>query len=271
MRGGQLGAGVQNRFELPVFILRERAWPTGEPAGGQPCGRQCRGLMWSPAGLVKAAPRPVAQCGVASLPAAFGEFAVQGGERYATAGRGDASGEVGVVDVEAAASPVASRGHLVPVLGAGVPLHSVRRAAGLLPRRREGTVRTWTHLRDEFEQRRAAARAAGRQPDPKEARIARLRELNQPLTGKLAPTNTEFTLLKGTSPATAVGPGGQGRRTRTAPARTEYVRHPCHFRLATTNWGTTPRASSPSPAADVTPTCGRRRHLIHDTPGLAIS
>lgn len=66
VRGGQLGAGVQNRFELPVFILRERAWPTGEPAGGQPCGRQCRGLVWSPAGLVKAAPRPVAQCGVAS-------------------------------------------------------------------------------------------------------------------------------------------------------------------------------------------------------------
>ncbi|MDI5905446.1 MULTISPECIES: hypothetical protein [Streptomyces] len=93
---------------------------------------------------------------------------------------------------------------------------------------RASLYRTWTHLKDEFEQRRAAARAAGQQPDPKEARIARLRELNQRLTGKLARTNTEVTLLKGASPATAVGPGGQGRRTRTAPARTEYVRHPCH-------------------------------------------
>ncbi|KOU33758.1 hypothetical protein [Streptomyces sp. WM6378] len=61
---------------------------------------------------------------------------------------------------------------------------------------RASLYRTWTHLKDEFEQRRAAARAAGQQPDPKEARIARLRELNQRLTGKLARTTTEFTLLK---------------------------------------------------------------------------
>ncbi|KQW03436.1 hypothetical protein ASD08_43955 [Streptomyces sp. Root369] len=29
VRGGQLGAGAQARFELPVFILVERAWPAG--------------------------------------------------------------------------------------------------------------------------------------------------------------------------------------------------------------------------------------------------
>ncbi|WP_210590687.1 hypothetical protein [Streptomyces sp. GESEQ-35] len=96
VRGGRLGAGVQDRFELPVFVLGERAWPACEPAGDLPRGR--RGRLWGPAGLVQAVPRPVAQRGVAALPAAFGEFAVQGGERDAAAGLGDASGEVGVVD-----------------------------------------------------------------------------------------------------------------------------------------------------------------------------
>ncbi|MFF3459619.1 hypothetical protein ACFYXH_36040 [Streptomyces sp. NPDC002730] len=48
----------------------------------------------------------------------------------------------------------------------------------------------------EFEKRRAAAWAAGHQPDPREARISRLRDINGRLTSKLARTNTEFTLLK---------------------------------------------------------------------------
>jgi len=56
--------------------------------------------------------------------------------------------------------------------------------------------RTWGHLKDEFEQRRAAARAAGQQPGPREARMARLPDLNERLTSKLARTNAEFTGLK---------------------------------------------------------------------------
>ncbi|MEU4147111.1 hypothetical protein [Streptomyces parvulus] len=61
---------------------------------------------------------------------------------------------------------------------------------------RASLYRTWGHLKDEFEKRRAAAWAAGQRPDPREARIARLRDLNQRLTGKLARTHTELTLLK---------------------------------------------------------------------------
>lgn len=56
--------------------------------------------------------------------------------------------------------------------------------------------RTWGHLKDEFEKRRTAAWAAGQQPDPREARITRLRDLNQRLTGRLARTHTELTQLK---------------------------------------------------------------------------
>ncbi|MEW2084200.1 hypothetical protein [Streptomyces sp. NPDC005283] len=47
-----------------------------------------------------------------------------------------------------------------------------------------------------LEKRRAAAWAAGQQPDPREARITRLRDLNQRLTNKLARTHTELTQLK---------------------------------------------------------------------------
>ncbi|CAL9673130.1 hypothetical protein SUDANB15_07557 (plasmid) [Streptomyces sp. enrichment culture] len=61
---------------------------------------------------------------------------------------------------------------------------------------RASLYRTWGHLKDEFEKRRAAARAAGQQPDPREARIARLRNLNQRLTSKLARTHAEFNDLK---------------------------------------------------------------------------
>ncbi|MGW4506883.1 hypothetical protein ACWENO_19840 [Streptomyces sp. NPDC004436] len=51
---------------------------------------------------------------------------------------------------------------------------------------RASLYQTWSHLKDEFEKRRAAAWAAGQQPDPREARIARLRDQNQRLTHKLA-------------------------------------------------------------------------------------
>ncbi|MFJ4585090.1 hypothetical protein [Streptomyces echinatus] len=61
---------------------------------------------------------------------------------------------------------------------------------------RAAHYRTWAHLKDEFEKRRAAAWAAGQQADPREARIARLRDLNQRLTGKLTRTHTELTRLK---------------------------------------------------------------------------
>ncbi|MFV2117122.1 hypothetical protein ACE14D_01140 [Streptomyces sp. Act-28] len=61
---------------------------------------------------------------------------------------------------------------------------------------RASLYRAWGHFEDEFEQRRAAAWAAGHQPDPHEARIARLRDLNQRLTSRLARTHTEFKQLK---------------------------------------------------------------------------
>ncbi|MFJ5680281.1 hypothetical protein [Streptomyces sp. NPDC093097] len=77
--------------------------------------------------------------------------------------------------------------------GGACDAKTLAREAGIS---RASLYRTWSHLKDEFEQRRAAARAAGQQPDPKEVRIARLRELNQRLTGILARTNTEFTVLK---------------------------------------------------------------------------
>lgn len=77
--------------------------------------------------------------------------------------------------------------------GGACDVKTLAREAGIS---RASLYRTWGHLKDEFEQRRAAAWAAGRQPDPREARIARLRDLNQRLTGKLARTYSEFNLLK---------------------------------------------------------------------------
>jgi len=46
-----------------------------------------------------------------------------------------------------------------------------------------------------LEKWRAAAWAAGQQADPREARIARLHDLNQRLTSKLTRTHTEFSQL----------------------------------------------------------------------------
>ncbi|MEU3862931.1 hypothetical protein AB0F03_37585 [Streptomyces sp. NPDC028722] len=75
-------------------------------------------------------------------------------------------------------------------LGGACDAKTLAREAGIS---RASLYRTWGRLKDEFEKRRAAAWAAGRQPDPREARIARLRDLNQRLTGKLARTHTELT------------------------------------------------------------------------------
>ncbi|WP_346167727.1 hypothetical protein [Streptomyces javensis] len=77
--------------------------------------------------------------------------------------------------------------------GGACDIKTLAREAGIS---RASLYRTWGHLKDEFEKRRAAAWAAGQQPDPREARIARLRDLNHRLTGKLARTHTEFNQLK---------------------------------------------------------------------------
>jgi AcrR family transcriptional regulator len=77
--------------------------------------------------------------------------------------------------------------------GGACDVKTLAREAGIS---RASLYRTWGHLKDEFEKRRTAAWAAGQQPDPREARIARLRNLNQRLTGKLARTHTEFNELK---------------------------------------------------------------------------
>ncbi|MCH0542026.1 hypothetical protein I3F58_21180 [Streptomyces sp. MUM 203J] len=61
---------------------------------------------------------------------------------------------------------------------------------------RASRFRTWGHLKDEFEKRRAAAWADGQQPDPREARISRLRDLDQRSTGRLARPHIEFNQLK---------------------------------------------------------------------------
>ncbi|MEU4495995.1 hypothetical protein AB0F96_21730 [Streptomyces sp. NPDC023998] len=80
----------------------------------------------------------------------------------------------------------------IPVGGA-CDVKTLAREAGIS---RAALYRTWGHLKDEFEKRRTAAWAAGQQPDPREARIARLRERNQRLTTKLARTHTELNQLK---------------------------------------------------------------------------
>ncbi|GGY12911.1 hypothetical protein GCM10010358_76590 [Streptomyces minutiscleroticus] len=77
--------------------------------------------------------------------------------------------------------------------GGACDVKTLAREAGIS---RAALYRTWGHLKDEFEKRRAAAWAAGHQPDPREARIGRLRDLNQRLTSKLACTRTELALLK---------------------------------------------------------------------------
>ncbi|CAL9651463.1 hypothetical protein [Streptomyces sp. enrichment culture] len=77
--------------------------------------------------------------------------------------------------------------------GGACDVKTLAREAGIS---RAALYRTWGHLKNEFEQRRAAAWTAGHQPDPRAARIGRLRDLNQRLTSKLARTNTELTLFK---------------------------------------------------------------------------
>lgn len=77
--------------------------------------------------------------------------------------------------------------------GGACDVKTLAREAGIS---RASLYRTWGHLKDEFEKRRAAAWAAGEQPDPREARIARLRDQNQRLTKNLARTHTEFSELK---------------------------------------------------------------------------
>ncbi|MFJ4869928.1 hypothetical protein [Streptomyces sp. NPDC088757] len=77
--------------------------------------------------------------------------------------------------------------------GGACDVKTLAREAGIS---RASLYRTWGNLKDEFEKRRAAAWAAGQQPDPREARIAQLRDLNQRLTGKLARTHAELTQLK---------------------------------------------------------------------------
>lgn len=77
--------------------------------------------------------------------------------------------------------------------GGACDVKTLAREAGIS---RASLYRTWGHLKDEFEKRRAAAWAAGQQPDPREARVSRLRDLNQRLTSKLARTHIEFNQLK---------------------------------------------------------------------------
>ncbi|MGW4380439.1 hypothetical protein [Kitasatospora sp. NPDC004531] len=77
--------------------------------------------------------------------------------------------------------------------GGACDVKTLAREAGIS---RAALYRTWGPLKDEFEKRRAAAQAAGQQPDPREARIARLRDPNQRLIGKLARTHGEFNQLK---------------------------------------------------------------------------
>jgi hypothetical protein len=51
-------------------------------------------------------------------------------------------------------------------LGGACDVKTLAREAGIS---RASLYRTWGHLKDEFEKRRAAAWAAGRPPDPREA------------------------------------------------------------------------------------------------------
>ncbi|RYJ21766.1 hypothetical protein CU044_6150 [Streptomyces sp. L-9-10] len=99
--------------------------------------------------------------------------------------------------------------------------------------------------RDQIERR---VRAAGRQPDPREARIARPRDLNQRITGKLARTHTELTQLK----------EHHQFLLSVLAAKDDEVRRLRH-QLSTSaavpdqRQGDEPLASSSCPAADVTP------------------
>ncbi|MGW5851823.1 hypothetical protein ACWFQ8_28430 [Streptomyces sp. NPDC055254] len=106
--------------------------------------------------------------------------------------------------------------------------------------------RTWGHLKDEFEKRRAAAWAAGRQPDPREARIARLRDLNQRITGKLARTHQELAQLKERH-----GTCYRFWRPKTTKSSGFGVSSVRPLRSRIKGRGTMPRASFPCPAVDL--------------------
>ncbi|WP_221350505.1 hypothetical protein [Streptomyces beigongshangae] len=67
--------------------------------------------------------------------------------------------------------------------GGACDVKTLAREAGIS---RASLHRTWGHLKDEFEKRRAAVWPAGQQPDPREARIARLRDLSQRLRRELS-------------------------------------------------------------------------------------
>ncbi|MFI9583954.1 hypothetical protein ACIHCQ_19395 [Streptomyces sp. NPDC052236] len=77
--------------------------------------------------------------------------------------------------------------------GGACDVKALARDAGIS---RASLYRTWGHLKDEFEKRPAAACSAGRQPDPREARIAPLRDPNQRLTRKLVQIHTELHELR---------------------------------------------------------------------------
>lgn len=98
--------------------------------------------------------------------------------------------------------------------GGACDVKTLAREAGIS---RASLYRTWGHLKDEFEKRRTAAWAAGQQPNPREARIARLRDLNQRLTGKLARTHTECKELTPAAPSPC--PAADGVTDELRPVR----------------------------------------------------
>jgi AcrR family transcriptional regulator len=134
--------------------------------------------------------------------------------------------------------------------GGACDVKMLAREAGIS---RASFYRTWGHLKDEFEKRRAAAWAAGRQPDPRKARIARLRDINQRLTGKLARTHAEFNELRERHRlllAVLAAKDDELQRLR-HELSTFSCASPAP--VPATGQGVTRPASSPCPSADVTP------------------
>ncbi|MCR3719915.1 MULTISPECIES: hypothetical protein [Prauserella salsuginis group] len=79
--------------------------------------------------------------------------------------------------------------------GGGCDVKTLAREAGIS---RAALYRTYGHLKEEFERRRQAQLDAGDQPDPREQRIAALRERTSRLTTKLAATHAELRTLRAT-------------------------------------------------------------------------
>jgi hypothetical protein len=84
-------------------------------------------------------------------------------------------------------------GQLPP--GGGCDVKTLAREAGIS---RAALYRTYGHLKEEFERRRQALLEAGNEPDPRERRLAALRERNSRLTSKLASTHAELRELRAT-------------------------------------------------------------------------